>query len=396
MFNKKNYLLNCDVCDTRHIKEEDYSGYEKMLINTDVVIVNEKSKSILNRLPVVINQDITIETEEDIDIKLKSVNGSYEITSNTAVQEHTILCINGSLQIHPETEEALEKYERIHVNGSVRCPKSLESYLNRLSANGSVVTYPDECVVLDDTFVMDKYFPLRAKTGSKYYVHDMVVIRDRGIDLAKLVQKNVQFITKQLLVLEELIEDSVELFDEKVEFIVVPEGMSLVYGDAVLNERFVEKEGSKIYVYGALEVEEDCDLEQIAKTLEKLIVTEHVTLKKSQEKAFRQLNTEYEELDFTWEGRMIENKPSVKIDKALLENSPYKVLVRNTASVKIAEDVTSELILDRLVIQNCAKVFCSEEQESAIAIIAENVATGNGRNFTGSRFVKGFVFYTYD
>ena len=59
----------------------------------------------------------------------------------------------------------------------------------------------------------------------------------------------------------------------------------------------------------------------------------------------------------------------------MLENSPYKVLVRNTANVKIAEDVTSELILDRLVIQNCAKVFCSEEQESAIAVIAENVAT---------------------
>ena len=29
MFNKKNYLLNCDVCDTRKMKEEDYSGYEK-------------------------------------------------------------------------------------------------------------------------------------------------------------------------------------------------------------------------------------------------------------------------------------------------------------------------------------------------------------------------------
>ena len=59
MFNKKNYLLNCDVCDTRKINEEDYSGYEKMMINADVVVVSAASKSVLNRLPVTINQDCT-------------------------------------------------------------------------------------------------------------------------------------------------------------------------------------------------------------------------------------------------------------------------------------------------------------------------------------------------
>ena len=45
MFNKKNYLLNCDVCDTRKIKEEDYSGYEKMMINADIVVVNAFSSA---------------------------------------------------------------------------------------------------------------------------------------------------------------------------------------------------------------------------------------------------------------------------------------------------------------------------------------------------------------
>ena len=163
MFNKKNYLLNCDVCDTRKIKEEDYSGYEKMLINADVVVVGAASKSVLNRLPVTINQDCTIEIPDDMDVDLKTINGSYEITETTAVQEHTLLIVNGSLNIHPGTEETLKKYEKIHVNGSVRCPKSLEGYLTKLSANGSVSTYPDDCVILDDTFIVDKYFPMRAK-----------------------------------------------------------------------------------------------------------------------------------------------------------------------------------------------------------------------------------------
>ena len=65
---------------------------------------------------------------------------------------------------------------------------------------------------------------------------------------------------------------------------------------------------------------------------------------------------------------------SVKIDKTLLESSPDKILVRNTAAAKIASDVTPELILERLKIENCAKVTCNDKQESAVAAISENVA----------------------
>ena len=76
MLNKKNYLLNCDVCDTRKMKEEDYSNYEKMMINADIVVVNASSKSILNRLPVTINQDNTIEIPDDMAAEIQTINGS--------------------------------------------------------------------------------------------------------------------------------------------------------------------------------------------------------------------------------------------------------------------------------------------------------------------------------
>lgn len=374
MFDKKNYLLNCDVCDTRKIKEEDYSGYEKMMINTDVVIVNAASKSVLNRLPVTINQDSTIELADDVDAELKTINGSYEITGTTAVKEHTILIVNGSLTIHPGTQDTLAKYEIISVNGSVRCPRSLEGSLPKLAANGSVTMYPDDCVILEGTFLMDKYFPLRAREGRKYYAEDKVIIQDKSVDLGKLVQKKVQFITKQLIVPEEMVESCVELFEENVEFVVIPEGMSLHYGDAVFNEHLLEKEGKNIYVYGKLTIPDDCDLESLASGIEKLVVTGKVVLKKSQEECFQKLNAEYNKLEYKWEGRIIENKPSARVDRALLESSPEKVLVRNAATIKIAPDVTPDLILGRLMIQNCAMVACSEEQESAIAAIAENVA----------------------
>ena len=374
MFNQKNYLLNCDVCDTRKMKEEDYSGYEKMMINTDLVIVSPSSKSILNRLPLTLNHDCTMEFEDDAEIKVQAINGSYEITGTTAVHEHTLLSVNGDLTIYPGTEESLQKYERIHVNGSVTCPKSLEGCLTKLSANGSVSVYPDDCVILDDTFIVDKYFPLRAREGRKYYVKDMVIVQDKSADMEKLVQKNVQFITRQLIVPEEMAEACVELFDEKAEFTVTPAGMTLHYGDAVLNEQLVEKDGDCIYVYGNLTIPDNANLRALSDSITKLTVKGNVTLKKNQAEDFKKLNVEYSELTFKWEGRLIENKISVKIDKTLLESSPDKVLVRSTAAAKIAPDITPELILDRLVIENCAKVYCSEEQESAVAAVSQNIA----------------------
>lgn len=374
MFNQKIYLLNCDVCDTRKMKEEDYSGYEKMMINTDLVIVSPSSKSILNRLPLTLNHNCTMEFEDDAEIKVQAINGSYEITGTTAVHEHTLLSVNGDLTIYPGTEESLQKYERIHVNGSVTCPKSLEGCLTKLSANGSVSVYPDDCVILDDTFIMDKYFPLRAREGRKYYVKDMVIVQDKSADMEKLVQKNVQFITRQLIVPEEMAEACVELFDEKAEFTVTPAGMTLHYGDAVLNEQLVEKDGDCIYVYGNLTIPDNANLRALSDSITKLTVKGNVTLKKNQAEDFKKLNVEYSELTFKWEGRLIENKISVKIDKTLLESSPDKVLVRSTAAAKIAPDITPELILDRLVIENCAKVYCSEEQESAVAAVSQNIA----------------------
>ena len=374
MFNQKNYLLNCDVCDTRKMKEEDYSGYEKMMINTDLVIVSPSSKSILNRLPLTLNHDCTMEFEDDAEIKVQAINGSYEITGTTAVHEHTLLSVNGDLTIYPGTEESLQKYERIHVNGSVTCPKSLEGCLTKLSANGSVSVYPDDCVILDDTFIVDKYFPLRAREGRKYYVKDMVIVQDKSAHMEKLVQKNVQFITRQLIVPEEMAEACVELFDEKAEFTVTPAGMTLHYGDAVLNEQLVEKDGDCIYVYGNLTIPDNANLRALSDSITKLTVKGNVTLKKNQAEDFKKLNAEYRELTFKWEGRIIENKVSVKIDKTLLESSPDKVLVRSTAAAKIAPDITPELILDRLVIENCAKVSCSEEQESAVAAVSQNIA----------------------
>jgi len=374
MFHKKNLAINCDLCDTRKMKEEDYSSFERILINADLVVVNENSKSILNRLPVMINNDAMVEIPSDMEIDVKAVNGSYEISGNTMVKEHTLLTVNGSLYIYPGTEAVLEKYEFISVNGSVKCPQSLESYFGKVSVNGSVTTYPDDCMILDKTFTIDKYFPLRARVGSRYYVENMVVVKDTSVDLSKLVQKNVEFVTKRLLVPECMVENCMPLFDERVDFQVVPDGMALILGNTVLDEKLIEKEGRKLFVYGTAQLPEECDVEALGKMLEKLIVKGKIVVRRSQEELFRKWNAEYDKLEISWEGRTMENNVSVRVDNCLLESSPYGVRIMNTAMVTIAEEVSLELILNRLSIRNCAKVFCKEVQESAVASVSENVA----------------------
>lgn len=82
---KTSLILNCEVCDSRNMKEEDYRQYETVTINSEVLFVNEASKSMLLRLSVRQNIEQTLECEEETDIRI--VNGAYEITADRMPQK---------------------------------------------------------------------------------------------------------------------------------------------------------------------------------------------------------------------------------------------------------------------------------------------------------------------
>lgn len=374
MLEKKNLMLNCEVCDARKIKEEDYSSYEQIIVNAEVLLVSEESKSVLNRLPLTMNQENMIVLPKDLEVAVKVVNAGYKITASAGVQVHTVMIVNGPLEIAPGTEAVLQNYEFISVNGPVTCPQSCEGLVSKMEVNGPMTVYPDDCVMLDKVFVLDKYFPLRAKEVGKYYAEKAVMIRDETVDAAKLVQKKVQFVTKCVVLPESMLEDALPLFDEQTELVVVPEGMRLVYGDCVLNEELVRKEGSRLFVYGNLKADEDADANALCAMLEKLIVKGTLKLKKEQKEVFRKLGAEYDKLEIIKNSRNMKNMLKVKLDKLLFDNSPEGIEISNVAKVVFAEDVTPEMILEKLHISNCAKVECSEAQESAVTAIAKNCA----------------------
>lgn len=373
MFEKKNYVLNCDVCDTRKMKEEDYSHYEQIMINTDVVIVSNSSKSMLNHLPVTLNHDKMVEIADDVELFVKTVSGSYEITGETADVENTVLIVDGNLMIEPGTESFLKKYVEIVVNGSVKYPQSLSGYLNRMTINGSANVYPDDCVRLAPEFTIDKYFPLRAKEGRKYYAEQLVIIKDKEVDIAKLVSKNVRFVTSKLIVPESKVEDCAAIFNEQVEFIVVPDELELVYGDTTLGESLIAQNGPCLFVYGNVELDVNADISSLCNRIERLEVCGSVTLLEEQEATFRKLNAKYTELIITKDNLKIRNMPKVKIDKILFENAPEGIEVSNIAKIVIEKDVTPQMILEKLTVRNCALVSCSMEQESAMQAVSVNV-----------------------
>lgn len=371
MFDKKRLLINCDVCDARKIKEEDYKDYQEIILNADVLLVSNHSRSILNRLPMVANVDDTLELADDADVNLQTFNGNYEITKAAGALKQTVLCLNGSLLIKPDAREILKNYIKIYVNGSVKYPQSLEGCLPDISVNGHMGSYPDACTILDSRLVLDAYFPLRAKENGSYYVEDEVILTEEAVDVAMLTEKKVQFITKHFIVSENKVRESIALVDETVKLTVIPDGMQTVCEDVHLEENLLEKYGDRIFVYGDLTITEDSM--QAMKKLKELIVTGDVYIKKSCMESFEALHAKYKGLKPL--RRELKNKMSVTVDANVLKNSPDGLLVKNVAKLEIKEDVAVQGILDLLLVENCQTIHCTPEQKSSVELISSNVAT---------------------
>ena len=193
MSEKKNLMINCDVCDARNAKEEYLSGYEQIMINTDLLLVSAESRGVLERLPAICNTDNTLEVDDNANLIFQ--NGRMEINSSSAFPADTVFAVNGDLMIYSDTSrQTLEALRALNVTGSLLCPASLLTCIKELYVTGETKTYPDDCIILPPVFTPDEYFHLRAREGQKYYVEQEVRLTVPGISLAALGDKKVQFI----------------------------------------------------------------------------------------------------------------------------------------------------------------------------------------------------------
>ena len=154
MSEKKNLMINCDVCDARNAKKEYLSDFEQILINTDLLLVSAESRGILEQLPAICNTDNTLEVDDSVILLFH--NGDSVISGGTALQENTVLAVNGNLTIRSDaSREVLNSLRAVNVTGSLLCPVSLLSCLKDLYVTGDVKTYPDDCIVMDPIFTPD-------------------------------------------------------------------------------------------------------------------------------------------------------------------------------------------------------------------------------------------------
>ena len=382
MSEKRNLMINCDVCDARNAKEEYLSGYEQIMINTDLLLVSAESRGVLERLPAICNTDNTLEVDDDANLIFQ--NRSTEINSKSVFPADTVLAVNGDLLIHSDTSrQTLETLRAVNVTGSLLCPASLLTCIKDLYVTGEIKTYPDDCVVLPPVFTPDEYFHLRAKEGQKYYAEQEIRLIAPGIDLGTLRDKKVQFISPRFFVPAEKAADALELFNETASMEVIPQGYVFVDTGKELSESLLKKYGNRLFFRGDLTLTEGSI--PLLSRLEKLYVSGTILVPEKLAEDFYQFDVECSSVKVVKEEkrRILENSPRIVLDKDILTASPTGVLIRNSAVLTIEENITPQDILDHVEIVNCARVDCAENQKAAVYQKSTNVPQIGSREENG-------------
>jgi len=367
---KKKLVINAALCDLRGATEKKLENYSEIAVNSATVIVSKESQELLAKHPVQLNTADMIEVPDDSEVAIVTQNGSCTIgASNGMPKQKTILIANGTLSIETGAEAALESYLKITVNGTVEYPESMAAVLSgKLTVNGSATVYPDGAILLKRNFVMDDLFFLRAKEAL-YYAARRIVMVHPDIDPKVLADKGVRFKTKQAIIAKSHVASAVPLFDDATEITVVPDGCAFINDDVALTPAILKRHGGKLYINGDLTVR--ADAADCFGSIEYLFVNGVVRLPADLEDAFLLLNAEYDALKVV-SGRVIGDKPMVRIDRAMAERSADGLTVVDCGIVKLAPDLSAELIEARLSFESCGVIRCTEEQEGAAALKAED------------------------
>ena len=366
---KKNKMINAATCDARNVSEESLTGYENITINAAILIVNERSKELLNKYPVTMNAATILEVPDGENISVQSINGKGEIGPD-ADGTGVFLIVNGKLSITDGSETAVKSYYRIMVNGKVLMPKSYEGRFSNIQVRGKTEYYPDGATILKADTEIDDLFVLRA-ANTLYYCSGNLFFLDAGIDTKKMIEKGLKFTAKKIVIAESLISKLVSLFDEEAEIVKVPDGTKLIDDDLELKPKTIKKYGTKLCVTGDVSIK---DAEALS-SLEYLFADGTVSVSKELEDAFEEIESVYDDLKIIDpELGRITDRPMVKVGAAVLEKYPKGVRVEDCAKVTLSEDLSAEDIIEKLHIVDCAMVICSKEQEEAVGMIAEDVA----------------------
>lgn len=365
----KTKVINSAVCDARAVTEESLKGFERIIINSAVLIVGEDSKELLNKYPVTMNVANVLELPAGQDINVQTINGKAEIGPDSD-GTGSFLMVNGKLTIADGSLDAVKSYYGIQVNGKVLMPRSFEGQFPNIKVNGKIGYYPDGATILKADTQIDALFILRA-SNSLYYSSGNLYFLDTELDSEKMIEKGMKFSARKIVIAESLVRKLVSLFDEETEIVKVPDGTYLIDDDLDLQPKTIKKYGPKLCVTGDVSIK---DAEALS-SLEYLFSDGTVSVNKDLEDVFDEIESVYDELRIVDPDLgYIVDRPMVKIGVAILKKYPKGIHIEDCAKVTLSEDLSTEDIMDKLHIADCAMVVCSKEQEETVNLIAEDVA----------------------
>lgn len=379
--------INCQTCDARRINEENYREFSQIRIYTEELLVDDRSKEVLNRLPFNIKAEEvrTKDLAEDPGNKSQNINGIYEISADSAVSEGTSVNVNGMLKIAPGTQEVLKRFSRISVNGIVLCPKSIAALLPMpmLSINGMTKSYPDDYTLMDNQYRLDKYFPMRAPENSGYYAAAFIYDAEDETDFAKLAEKNIKFSTDKVYIRKSHINAALPLFNIEASIVEIPDGCTVVVADHnEIDEQFVNTNGGNLFIIGNAHIS-NSNVSALNR-ITSLIVEGEISTESECARRLEEIGAKCEKLIVT-HGIIMEDMPIASLDRETLEAATEGILVRDCALLRLDRNISNDLIRQRLKIRDCAKVTCSEEQKGAVSSVSSDVA------FIGSSSVKSLL-----
>ena len=193
----------------------------------------------------------------------------------------------------------------------------------------------------------------------------------------KLKAKGVRFSTKEVIIAESKVEALIDCIEERAEIIIVPDGTAVVLDDITLDEDTLRRYGKQLYVIGDVTVPEDADALDEIQYLH--VRGDAKVPQKHKEKLLEVLTEISGEVRIAKpKGATLEDKPFLKITRWMLEQQPLGIDVSDCAVVKIADDIPKELIVQRLHIEDCGVVQCSQELGDAVTMICTDVGHVGG------------------
>lgn len=362
MDKQKILRIKCDLCDARKAEAEGLEGFDRVEISCDILLVSPESRKLLQSKAVSLRCDDVMEAEGDV--TFSTVNGQTTLRPGPAPAARTWLTVNGQLEVEAGCQELIAGYLGMTVNGQVVCPESMSGLISsKARINGQLQSYPDGCIRLGGTAVLDQTFLLRAREKALYHANRLVAM-DLGLNVDKLTEKGVRFSARQLVTAESLAEKLVPLVDEKARITILPDGCAFVPGDAVLNRALVKKYGGKLYVNGDLTVNRES--EPVLDQVEGLWVRGDLRVIRPLAERVAGMQAEYGDLVETG-GTVLAHMGEAMLSAGLLEQAADGVSFVGVGTIRTEPDLPAELLREKLVsVVGCGAVICTPEQAAAI------------------------------